>query len=75
MPALCVVQLASPLSFRESLEGRSHGSLLREFLRVQGFSEGWCLIGIGGYYGSTVGNGVGCSSSVAWGWVQVLPSE
>lgn len=58
-----------------SLEGGSHGSLLCEFLGVQCFSEGGGLIGVGGYYGSTVGDGVRRSSSVAGRGVQVLPCE
>lgn len=57
------------------LEGWSHGSLLCELLRVQCFSEGWCLVGVGGYYGSSVGDGVRRSSGVAEGWIQVLPCE
>ena len=58
-----------------SLEGRSHGSLLCEFLGVQGFGEGRGLIGVGGYYGGTVGDGIRCSSGVAGGGLQVLPCE
>lgn len=58
-----------------SLEGGSHGSLLCEFLWVQGFSEGWGLIRIGGYYGGAVGDRIRCRSNIAWVWFQMLPSE
>lgn len=83
---LCHAQLA-PLSVPLSvsvrpsvcvsvyLEGWSHGSLLCELLGVQRLSKRWCLIGVGGYYGSSVGNGVRCSSSVSKGWIQVLPCK
>lgn len=63
------------LSVRLSLEGWSHGSLLCEFLGVQGFSEGRGLVGVGGHYGGSVGDGVRRGSSVAGGWLQVLPCE
>lgn len=58
-----------------ALEGGGHGSLLCEFLGVQGFSEGWSLIGIGGYYGGAVWNGIRRGSNVAGSVVQVLPCE
>lgn len=69
--------LAPPLSFLAAclLESRSHGSLLCEFLGVQGFSEGRGLIGVGGHYGGAVGDGVRRSPGVAGGGVQVLPGE
>lgn len=73
------VDLEPPLSVFLSvflaLEGRSHRSLLCELLRVQGFSEGRGLIGVGGDYGSSICNGVWCGSSIAGGRVQVLPRE
>lgn len=78
MPASYAVSFNSLLlisPFCLSLEGRSHGSLLCEFLGVQGFSEGRGLIGVGGYYGSAISNGVRCSSSVAGDGLQVLPRE
>lgn len=58
-----------------SLEGRGHGSLLCELLGVQGFSEGWCLVGVGGNYGSSVGDGVRRGSCVTRDRIQVLPCE
>lgn len=61
--------------FFSFLKSRSLGSLLRELLGVQGFGERRGLVGIGGYYGSTIRDGVGSSSSIAWDWLQVLPSK
>lgn len=71
---LCLF-LSVGLSVSVYLEGWSHGSLLCELLGVQRLSKRWRLIGVGGYYGSSVGNGVRCSSSVSKGWIQVLPCK
>lgn len=58
-----------------SLEGGGHGSLLSQSLGVQGLSEGGGLVGVGGYYGGTVGNGVRRGTDVAGGGLQMLPCE
>lgn len=62
-------------SLRVSLKGRGHGSLLGQSLGVQGLGEGGGLVGVGGYYGSTVGDGVRRGADVARGGFQMLPCE
>lgn len=75
MPASAAASLSTTPVFRPSLEDRSHGSLLRELLGVQGFSEGGRLVGVGGHDGGPVGDGVRRRSGTAEGRIHVLPCE